>query len=177
MVKKKKGSNKKKAAKKKKASKKKKKVVKKKKTVKKAKGAGERVVAKVEHFFGHISVAAFKLKFPLKVGDVIHVKGHTTDFVQRVDSMQIEHESVSKAKKGQDIGIRVKGKVRQGDTVFISAKGQGIVEQSVKPVQSKKPMFPTTIFKKPPVQAQPSDRPAPKPNKANPYSGTKFLSF
>jgi len=62
------------------------------------------------------------LKNPLKVGDVIRIKGHTTDFVQNVGSIQIEHESVQKAKKGDGIGIKVKDIVRDNDKIFLADK-------------------------------------------------------
>jgi putative protease len=96
----------------------KKKVATKKITAKKA-GPKEKKIGIVEHYFGKIMVAAIKMKAPLKVGDIIHIKGHTTDFEQAVDSMQIEHESVQSVKKGDDIGIKVKDHVREGDKVFI----------------------------------------------------------
>jgi translation elongation factor EF-1alpha len=54
----------------------------------------------------------------LNVGDNIHIKGGTTDFEQKVESMQIEHENIDKAKKGDVIGLRVKEKVREGDEVY-----------------------------------------------------------
>ena len=57
---------------------------------------------------------------------MIHVKGHTTDFVQRVDSIQSNHNSLPMAKKGVEVGIKVKGKCREGDTVFLAAKEQGV---------------------------------------------------
>jgi len=95
-----------------------------KKPAKKAKPAvkkdkNEKKVGEVEHYFGKIMVAAIKVKAPISVGDKIHIKGHTTDFEQIIDSIQIEHESVQKVKKGDDIGIKVKDHVREGDTVFI----------------------------------------------------------
>jgi translation elongation factor EF-1alpha len=96
------------------AEKEKKVVVKEKKAVVK-----EKKVGVVEHYFGKIGVAAIKIKGALNVGDIIHIKGHTTDFEQAVDSMQIEHESVQKVKKGDDIGIKVKDHVREGDIVFL----------------------------------------------------------
>ena len=83
------------------------------------KAKGPKVIGRIEHFFGKISVAALKLKSPLKVGDVIHIKGHTTGFTQKIDSMQIEHRDVAAAKKGQDVGFKVRDKVREGDTVFL----------------------------------------------------------
>ncbi len=79
----------------------------------------EEKVGFVEHYFDKIAVAAIKLADGgLAVGDKIHIKGHTTDFEQSVDSIQIEHATVSKADKGADIGVKVKEKVRQHDEVF-----------------------------------------------------------
>jgi putative protease len=54
----------------------------------------------------------------LLVGDTIHIKGHTTDFTTTIDSMQIEHNTVEKAKKGDAIGIKLAERVRQHDKVF-----------------------------------------------------------
>jgi putative protease len=79
----------------------------------------EKLLGKVMHYFDKISVAAIQVSAPFKVGDVIHIKGHTTDFEQPVDSIQIEHESVQKVKKGDDIGIKVKELVREHDGVYL----------------------------------------------------------
>ena len=75
-------------------------------------------VGKVTHFFSKISVAVVELTAALSVGDRIRVQGPTTDFEQTVDSMQIEHEDVKTAKKGQSIGLKVKERVRENDTVY-----------------------------------------------------------
>ena len=79
----------------------------------------EKKLGEVLHFYGKISVAAIKVKAPFKVGDIIHIKGHTTDFEQPVQSMQIEHAAVQAVKKGDDVGIMVKDHVREGDGVFL----------------------------------------------------------
>lgn len=79
----------------------------------------EKKIGVVAHYFGKIGVAAIKMKSAMNVGDTIHIKGHTTDFEQVVESIQIEHLSVPKVKKGDDIGIKVKDHVREGDEVFI----------------------------------------------------------
>lgn len=82
-------------------------------------GKKEVKIGEVSHYFGKISVAAIKLTDgDLKVGDVIHIKGHTTDLTQRIDSMQIEHNKVNEAKVGADIGIKVTEHVRDKDTVY-----------------------------------------------------------
>lgn len=72
----------------------------------------------VSHYFGHINVAALNLTGDLAVGDTIRIKGHTSDFTCQVDSMQVEHESVQKAGKGDSIGIRVPQHAREHDKVF-----------------------------------------------------------
>jgi putative protease len=79
----------------------------------------EKKVGEVIKFFGKISVAAIRLtEGSLKVGDQIHIVGHTTDVSQTVDSMQIENESVQEAGSGVDIGIKVGGRVREHDVVY-----------------------------------------------------------
>lgn len=78
----------------------------------------EKEIGKITHFFGKISVGVIGLTNDLVVGDTIHIKGATTDFDQPVDSMQIEHEKVEKAGKGQAIGLKVNEPVREGDVVY-----------------------------------------------------------
>jgi len=79
---------------------------------------GEVRVGVVTHYYGHLSVAAVKLEVTLAVGQTIHVLGHTSDFRQRVDSMQIEHEQVQEAIGGDEIGIRVAQHAREHDVVY-----------------------------------------------------------
>ncbi len=78
----------------------------------------EQAIGKVSHYFGHLGVAAMQLTGELKVGDQIHVKGHTTDFQQAVESLQIEHQNVERAGPGDDVAFKVTDKVRIGDQVF-----------------------------------------------------------
>ena len=78
----------------------------------------EKEVGVVSHYFGRISVGAIELTDTLEVGDMIHIVGHTTNFTQKIESMEIEHVKVDKAKKGDSIGIRVDEKVRDGDIVY-----------------------------------------------------------
>lgn len=75
-------------------------------------------VGAIAHFFSKISVAVVELKAPLSVGDKIKIQGPTTDFEQTVQSMQIEHENVKTAKKGQSVGLKVDQRVRENDTVY-----------------------------------------------------------
>src|SRR5712691_6798365 len=81
--------------------------------------AGEERVGIVTHYYGHLSVAAVRLESgSLRVGDAIRILGHTSDIRQRVDSMQIEHQPVSEATAGQEIGLRVTEHAREGDVVY-----------------------------------------------------------
>jgi len=68
----------------------------------------------VSNYFDKVGVAAIKLSKPLKVGDKIQIKGGEVEFEQEVKSMQIHNEVVEKAKKGDEVGIKVKEKVRKG---------------------------------------------------------------
>jgi translation initiation factor IF-2 len=84
----------------------------------------ETKVAEVIKFFAKPSVAALLVTDgPLKVGDTIRVKGHTTDFTMVVDSMQINNQSVSEAKTGDDVGILVKERTRPGDIAYKVTEG------------------------------------------------------
>ncbi len=73
----------------------------------------------VSNYFSKISVAAVEITDgTLSVGDALHFFGHTTDFEYTVHSMQIEHKSVTEARKGDSVGVKVSEKVREGDKVF-----------------------------------------------------------
>jgi translation elongation factor EF-1alpha len=78
----------------------------------------EERVGVVNDYFAHIGVAGIDLEGTLRVGDTIHIRGHTTDLEQRVDSMQIEHDQVEEAKAGDAIGIKVSDRCRDGDVVY-----------------------------------------------------------
>ena len=78
----------------------------------------EELIGRVSHWYGKISVMAITLTGHLAVGDTIHVKGHTTDFEQRVTSMQIWHQSVDEAGPGDQVGIKVDHRARVGDRVY-----------------------------------------------------------
>lgn len=78
----------------------------------------EKQVGRVTHYFGKAGVAAIELEGELQVGDIIHVVGHTSDWTQRVGSMQIEHESVEKAGAGDVVGLKVDGHAREHDVVY-----------------------------------------------------------
>ena len=76
-------------------------------------------VGVVTHFFDKISVAIIKFDAPFKVGAEIAIKGATTDIKMTVDSMQFDHKDIETAQKGQEVGIKVSEKVREGDTVSL----------------------------------------------------------
>ena len=79
----------------------------------------EQEIGYVSKYFGQISVAAIEITAgKLSVGDTIHIKGHTTDLKEEVKSMQIEHDAVESAKKGDSIGVQVSDKPRRKDKVF-----------------------------------------------------------
>lgn len=78
----------------------------------------EKEIGKVTHYYGHINVGILELVDSLKVGDTIHIKGHSEDFTQPVDSIQIEHKDVSEAKAGDAVGLRVTQKVHPHDKVY-----------------------------------------------------------
>lgn len=76
----------------------------------------EEEIGKVSDYFRKIGVAAIEItQGTLSVGDTIRIKGHTTDFTQVLESMQIEHQNVQTAKAGDSIGIKVKDHVRDHD--------------------------------------------------------------
>ncbi|MGA2465857.1 MAG: EF-Tu/IF-2/RF-3 family GTPase [Thermodesulfobacteriota bacterium] len=79
----------------------------------------EKKVGEVIKYFGKIGVAAIRLsEGSLKVGDTIHIVGHTSESTQPIDSMQIENKNVQEAGPGADIGIKVKDRVREHDVVY-----------------------------------------------------------
>jgi len=78
----------------------------------------EQEIGTVKDYFAKIGVAGIDLTGTLRVGDTIHIKGHTTDLEEMVESMQIEHEQVEEAKAGDAIGIKVPDRCRDGDTVY-----------------------------------------------------------
>jgi selenocysteine-specific translation elongation factor len=78
----------------------------------------EEIIGKVSDFFAHPVVAGIELTAPLNVGDKIKIKGHTTDLEMTVGSMQVKNASVTSAKAGDSIGIKVPDRVRKGDAVY-----------------------------------------------------------
>jgi translation elongation factor EF-1alpha len=75
-------------------------------------------VGEITHYFTKIGVAVVNVTGNMKVGDTIAIKGMTTNFEQTVGSMQVEGENIDEAKSGDDIGMKVADRVRQGDVVY-----------------------------------------------------------
>lgn len=78
----------------------------------------EKEIGKVIHYYNHLSVGIVELSGALKVGDKIHIKGHSDDFTLSVESMQLDHQNVSEGAAGQQVGIKVTGKVHPNDKVY-----------------------------------------------------------
>ena len=78
-------------------------------------------IGSVTHWFDHLSVAAVRLTEPLAIGERIHIRGHTTDLVQTVSSMEIEHQKVDHAGPGDDVALAVAGHVHEHDLIFREA--------------------------------------------------------
>ena len=79
----------------------------------------EEKIGFVSNYFSRISVAAVEITDgTVSVGDTLHFLGHTTDFESTVHSMQIEHKSVTEAKKGDSVGVKLPEKAREGDKVY-----------------------------------------------------------
>ncbi|MFP3289295.1 MAG: translation elongation factor-like protein [Candidatus Micrarchaeota archaeon] len=75
-------------------------------------------VGTITHYYDKIGVAIVELSDKLKVGDTIAIEGKTTNFTQKVESIQIEHINVEEAGSGESIGLKVDQKVREGDKVY-----------------------------------------------------------
>jgi len=80
----------------------------------------DQAVGVVRDYFRKVEVAAIEVTGgAFKVGDTLRIKGHTTDLVQRIDSMQVNHQDVMEANPGDLVGIKVSDRVREHDLVFI----------------------------------------------------------
>ena len=78
----------------------------------------EEIVGTVSDFFAHPVVAGIELTGTLKVGDRVHIKGHTTDLEFTIGSMQIDNADVSQGKAGDSVGVKVSDRVRSGDHIY-----------------------------------------------------------
>ena len=79
----------------------------------------EEEIGRITHYFSKINVAVLEIsKGKIQIGETIHIKGHTTDFYQKVESLQVDHAPVDSGKKGQEIGMKVESPVRENDVVL-----------------------------------------------------------
>src|SRR5229473_2367752 len=77
------------------------------------------LIGRVTHYYNHLSVAIIELDTgSVRVGDIVHIKGHTSDFQQRIDSMEIDRINVNEAGPGKSFGLRVKQHAREHDVVY-----------------------------------------------------------
>jgi len=82
--------------------------------------AEEKPIGEVTHYYNKIGVAVIKLTAgSLKVGQTIHIQGYSSDFVQEVSSMQIQHQDIKEAKKSDEFGLKTDQPVREGDKVYL----------------------------------------------------------
>ena len=75
-------------------------------------------IGRVTHYYDHINVAVLKLDENLKLGDLIRITGHSTDFMQRVTSMEVEHHTILWVKPGDNVAIKVLEPVHEHDVVY-----------------------------------------------------------
>ncbi|MFQ5747689.1 MAG: translation elongation factor-like protein [Gemmatimonadota bacterium] len=78
----------------------------------------DEVVGTVTHYFARPRVVVVKLDAPIKIGEVLHFRGHTTDFTQEIASMEVDHEPIESAGDGSEVAIRVDERVRGHDKVY-----------------------------------------------------------
>ncbi|MGB9680968.1 MAG: translation elongation factor-like protein [Minisyncoccia bacterium] len=79
----------------------------------------EKLIGKVNHYFNKISVAIVELVDNIRVGNKIKIKDKDREIEQEVTSLQVDHQNVQEAKKGEMVGMKVEGKVKEGDEVYL----------------------------------------------------------
>ena len=84
-------------------------------------------IGRITHFYDHLSVAVLTLNASLKLGDKIHIYGHSTDLTQRVASLEVNHHSVEWVQPGEDVALKVNGLVHPHDKVY------RVVEEAYEP--------------------------------------------
>ena len=76
-------------------------------------------IGRISHYFSKIQVGVARITGQrLKVGDVVHIKGHSSDFFQKIESMQIEHQPVEESRTGEEVAFKVEMPVRENDQIF-----------------------------------------------------------
>jgi translation elongation factor EF-1alpha len=80
----------------------------------------EKKIGKITHYYNHLHVATVNItNGELQIGDMIHVEGHTSNFMQKLCSMELEHESTDVAKPGDNVGIAIDEYARENDSVYV----------------------------------------------------------
>ncbi len=86
----------------------------------------EKLIGRVKHYYSHLSVAVLELDDGLQVGDAIHLRGHTTDLKQRVESLEIDKRQVLSVGPGAEVALKVGERVREGDAIYkVLPEGSG----------------------------------------------------
>lgn len=80
--------------------------------------ADEKEIGEITHYFDHLGVAVVKFTASVKSGDEVHIMGHGADFNQKIESMQKDHQPVEEAGKGDEVGMKVDSKVKEGTKIF-----------------------------------------------------------
>ena len=78
----------------------------------------EQRIGTIDHYYSHLGVITMTLEGELKAGDTIHIKGHTSDFTEKIDSIQVNHKPVMSARNGEGVGLKVSEHGRTGDVVY-----------------------------------------------------------
>lgn len=89
----------------------------------------EILIGEVNHYFSKIGVAGLNIREPLRIGDHIHILGHTTDLEQSIVSMQINHKNITHAEPGDNVAITVPKRVRAGDKVYLRVYGRTVFQE------------------------------------------------
>jgi len=82
--------------------------------------ADPKVIGTITHYYDNIGVGVINLTGTLKVGDTIMLRRGEQEFIQQVESMQVDHADVEKAKKGDDVGLKLSQKVKEGALVMLA---------------------------------------------------------
>jgi hypothetical protein len=81
-------------------------------------------IGRVTHYFSHLHVAALKLSADLNEGDLIHVLGHSTDFMQKATSLEVDHRHVKAVHPGDDVGLKVIEPAHEHDVIYRVPEGE-----------------------------------------------------
>jgi putative protease len=87
------------------------------------------LIAKVTHYYSRLGVAVIELKGELEIGEVISILGHTTDLVQKVLSMEIDHQKILKAGPNMEVALKVNDPVRRGDLIYKVGEGEELTHE------------------------------------------------